>query len=198
MWCAHCMPLLAFCRAKSELETEILWTHFHFLSAFKEGAGLFHRLSLPLRHIHILLDKATCIIHCDRETGAGGFRNVFSQMWSLLRSPFSLISASEDAVGNENVRSVSTLRRFGFDFLHTGHIYLIASRRWFNSKTMHTCMRVYTHADWRSFLMVSEAFPFTITTNSPQPFLPSHHSSNTAAPCSLPFTPYCPSNKRSS
>lgn len=110
----------------------------HFLAAFKEGAGLFHCLLLSAF-------KATRIIYCDRETGAGGFRNVFSQMWSLLRSLFGLISAGEDAVGNENVHSMSTLKQFGFDLMHAGRIYLIASRHWFNSKTIHTLMHVYTH-----------------------------------------------------
>lgn len=86
---------------------------------------------------------------------------------------------AKNAVRNENARSMSMLRQFGFDLLHTGHFYLKVSRRWFNSIDTHTYMymRVYTHANWRSFLMVSEAFPFTTTANSLQPFPPSHHSS---------------------
>lgn len=116
-----------------------------FLSVFEERERMCYTVSLPLRHMHMFFDEATCIIYCDRETRAGGFRNVFSQMWSLLRSLFSLVPASEDTVGNENVRSMSVLRQFGFGLLHTGLGYLIATHYLFNSKSTHTHIHTPIH-----------------------------------------------------
>lgn len=137
-------------------------------------------LALSLWHIQMLLDKATCITHWNRETGAGVFRNVFSQMWSLLHSLFGLISAGGDAVGTKNVN----YRQFFFDLPLAFRLIAPADLIQKPQTGINACMCIYTHANWRSLLMVSEAFPFTITANSPQPFTPSHHSSSSLPPFS--------------